>query len=191
MSKGFLVEHFSSYGSYHNNGVNKFIHIICVPIIVWSLLVMIRPIPFDVVTSSVEVLKTLPSGWEAHWGMPALVLLILYYFLLDFGVGLVASVLFAFLFYSSNVFAVTIPNSYNLAIAIHVVSWILQFIGHGVFEKRRPALLDNILQVFVAPFFVTLEVMFMVGYKPAVHRECQKRIGQNILAMNRANKKAQ
>ena len=28
---------------------------------------------------------------------------------------------------------------------MHVVCWILQFIGHGLAEKRAPALLDNLL----------------------------------------------
>jgi 2-hydroxy fatty acid dioxygenase len=30
-------------------------------------------------------------------------------------------------------------------IAIHVLCWIAQFIGHGLAEKRAPALLDNLL----------------------------------------------
>ena len=28
----------------------------------------------------------------------------------------------------------------------HVIGWIAQFIGHGVFEGRKPALMDNLLQ---------------------------------------------
>jgi 2-hydroxy fatty acid dioxygenase len=28
---------------------------------------------------------------------------------------------------------------------LHYFSWGVQFVGHGVFEKRAPALLDNIL----------------------------------------------
>jgi len=30
------------------------------------------------------------------------------------------------------------------ATAVHVFAWVMQFIGHGVFEKRAPALLDNL-----------------------------------------------
>jgi 2-hydroxy fatty acid dioxygenase len=53
------------------------------------------------------------------------------------------------------------------AIAINVVSWIAQFIGHGVFEGRAPALLDNLIQAFfLAPFFVWFEVLFFFGYRP-------------------------
>lgn len=49
-------------------------------------------------------------------------------------------------------------DAWKYALAVHCVAWTLQFIGHGVFERRKPALLDNVLQVFAAPIFVTLEV---------------------------------
>lgn len=53
------------------------------------------------------------------------------------------------------------------AIGVHVVSWLVQFIGHGVFEGRAPALLDNLVQaIFLAPFFVWLEILFAFGYRP-------------------------
>lgn len=32
------------------------------------------------------------------------------------------------------------------ALYVHVLSWIMQFVGHGLFEKRAPALLDSLLQ---------------------------------------------
>ena len=63
------------------------------------------------------------------------------------------------------------------ALYLHMVSWVMQFIGHGVAEGRSPALLDNILggafhcdhvlyymssrshpAALLAPFFVHLEV---------------------------------
>ena len=37
------------------------------------------------------------------------------------------------------------PSHTPSIIAIHVLCWIAQFIGHGVAEKRAPALLDNLL----------------------------------------------
>ena len=48
---------------------------------------------------------------------------------------------------------------WKVALAIHVTAWILQFIGHGVFEGRAPALLDSLDQALItAPLFVLLEV---------------------------------
>jgi uncharacterized membrane protein YGL010W len=53
------------------------------------------------------------------------------------------------------------------AIALNVVSWIAQFIGHGKFEGRAPALRDNLVQaLFLAPFFVWFEILFYFGYRP-------------------------
>ena len=42
---------------------------------------------------------------------------------------------------------------------IHVLAWLGQFVGHGVFEKRSPALFSNFMLTLNAPFFVTAEVL--------------------------------
>lgn len=47
-------------------------------------------------------------------------------------------------------------------------------------SERKPALLDNILQVFSAPMFVIVEVLFMVGWRQQLHQECSAAISQNI-----------
>lgn len=47
-----------------------------------------------------------------------------------------------------------------------------------MYEKRAPALLDNLLQAFVlAPFFVFMEGLFMLGYRP----ELQKRVNTEVI----------
>lgn len=57
---------------------------------------------------------------------------------------------------------------------IHAFSWIAQFIGHGLFEHRRPALVDNILLTLAAPMFVVMEVMFYLGYHPSYFKEIEE-----------------
>ena len=52
--------------------------------------------------------------------------------------------------------------------------WILQLIGH-VFEGRKPALADNLFQIFMAPIFLAAEVFFALGYKPRLHENVQNR----------------
>lgn len=64
-----------------------------------------------------------------------------------------------------------------MAIAVEIVSWVAQFVGHGKYEGRAPALFDNLLQAFVlAPFFVFMEGLFMLGYRP----ELQKRVNTEV-----------
>lgn len=67
------------------------------------------------------------------------------------------------------------------AAASFLVSWIAQFIGHGVFEGRAPALLDNIFQaLFLAPLFVWLEILFALGYRPELKTRMEKLVAQDI-----------
>jgi uncharacterized membrane protein YGL010W len=93
------------------------------------------------------------------------------------------------------------PDGMRDAIIIQVISWIAQFLGHGLAERRAPALLDNILggrspiphqsmRIFyyyssfsalvLAPFFVHLELLFMLGYRPSLHKQLQNDIGVEI-----------
>lgn len=90
------------------------------------------------------------------------------------------------------------PNAVVEAAVVHAVCWIAQFIGHGVAEKRAPALLDNVVggmsllkqtapitefsyvALVLAQFFVHLEVLFKLGYRPKLHHEIKNSIGVEI-----------
>lgn len=68
-----------------------------------------------------------------------------------------------------------------MALVVHVISWIAQFIGHGAFERRAPALLDNLVQaVFLAPMFVWLEVLFKLGYRKELQMRVEKRVEEEV-----------
>ena len=74
------------------------------------------------------------------------------------------------------------------AAAGFLASWIAQFLGHGMFEGRAPALFDNIFQAFfLAPLFVWLEILFALGYRPELKRRVDKMAQQDI-AKYRASK---
>lgn len=64
-----------------------------------------------------------------------------------------------------------VENGFAIAVGLHIFSWIAQFIGHGVYEGRAPALLDDLLgAVVLAPLFVFIEVLFYFGYAPELQR---------------------
>ena len=68
-----------------------------------------------------------------------------------------------------------------IALGIHIFSWLAQFVGHGIFEGRAPALLDNLVQaLFLAPFFVWLEVLFMFGYRPELKARLDAAIQKDV-----------
>lgn len=72
-----------------------------------------------------------------------------------------------------------------------MVSWLAQFVGHGAFEGRAPALLDNLVQAFLlAPLFVWMEVLFFLGYRPELRERYQKSVEKEIAAFKGQNGKA-
>jgi len=67
------------------------------------------------------------------------------------------------------------------SIVIFLVSWLAQFIGHGKFEGRAPALVDNVFQAFfLAPLFVWLEGLFMLGYRPNLKARVDKAVAVEV-----------
>jgi 2-hydroxy fatty acid dioxygenase len=69
----------------------------------------------------------------------------------------------------------------QIAIGVFIVSWIAQFIGHGAFEGRAPALLDNLVQALVlAPFFVWMEALFKLGYRPELRARVDKEVEKEV-----------
>lgn len=94
----------------------------------------------------------------------------------------VAGGMLAPLLLSATAYANHLTSTYGMtanyyAIGLHIFAWVAQFVGHGIFEGRAPALLDNLVQaLFLAPFFVWLEVLFSLGYRP----ELKARLDQSV-----------
>lgn len=62
---------------------------------------------------------------------------------------------------------------------IQALGWSSQILSHIFIEKRSPAFLDNLAQaLLLAPLFVFMEFLFVLGYRPAL----QKRIHEKIKA---------
>lgn len=73
------------------------------------------------------------------------------------------------------------------AVCGFVAAWIAQFVGHGLFEGRAPALLDNLFQaLFLAPLFVWLELLFALGYRPELRSRVEKMVLQDIAKFREA-----
>lgn len=78
----------------------------------------------------------------------------------------------------------------QVAIITHIICWLCQFVGHGAFEGRAPALLDNLVQaIFLAPLFVWLELLFKFGYRRELRQRVEKAV-QVEVAKFRSNKAA-
>lgn len=96
--------------------------------------------------------------------------------------GVCAALAVAGVFAGSQVFKSTFGSStMQYAIALHIVAWIAQFYGHGVHERRSPALLSSLWQALaMAPLFVLMEVGMLCGLLSDFKREMLPEIGRRI-----------
>jgi uncharacterized membrane protein YGL010W len=95
--------------------------------------------------------------------------------------ALFAPILIGATAYSNHLTSIYGATANKWAAAVNIVCWIAQFIGHGKFEGRAPALLDNLVQaIFLAPFFVWFEILFSLGYRPELKRRIDQAVEQDI-----------
>ncbi|KAK1710977.1 hypothetical protein BDP67DRAFT_406372 [Colletotrichum lupini] len=180
-----LEKHLTFYGAYHHNTVNIGIHMACVPIILFSGFCLatntgtLIPLPSWLTVPNLDLnLGTLAA---LTWGG--------LYVLLEPVAGTLLAVICLAATAAGNHFRVENPTLTNqAAIGIHIACWIFQFIGHGAFEGRAPALLDNLVQaVFLAPLFAWLEFLFKLGYRQELKGRVDKAVEKEI-AKFRASK---
>lgn len=116
-------KHFVQYGSYHNNTVNKWIHIVTVPIIVLTALVFLQNVEIPLVKDVANLLTILYS---------------LGYIYLHFVIGSFSSILLYILNHSAHEIADKIIfgiESWKFCLILHIVAWVFQLLGHALFEK--------------------------------------------------------
>ena len=149
-----LTEQVRSYAAYHRDWRNKLSHVVGVPLIVYALFI--------------------PLGWFrfAPLAVPYLsgatlffLGVLTYYWRLDRRVALVQTPLsLALLWLADRAALAPFGESVTIFALTFIGGWIIQAIGH-VFEGRRPALVDNIWQVFNAPLFLTVELLVHLGLR--------------------------
>jgi uncharacterized membrane protein YGL010W len=157
-----LADQVSSYAAYHHDLRNKVTHFIGVPLVIFSLLLFL--------------------GWfrfiHADISFTAATLLVLgvfvYYLALDWQVALLQAPFSLGLLWLADRAAI-LPFSRSLAIfaVTFLGGWFIQLLGH-FFEGKRPALTDNILQVFNAPLFLTVEILQWLGLRQELADEAPR-----------------
>jgi uncharacterized membrane protein YGL010W len=122
----------AQYSESHRNPTNELIHFVCVPLIVFSLLGILW---------AIHPVLALAAVGAAMW----------YYLQLSkpFAVGMLAMSILMLAILAAMPPVTVLP----LSIAVFVVSWIGQFIGHKI-EGKKPSFLDDLRFLLVGPLFV-------------------------------------
>ncbi|KAJ4416507.1 hypothetical protein N0V82_006702 [Gnomoniopsis sp. IMI 355080] len=173
-----LERHLVFYGSYHSNSVNVGIHMVCVPIILMTSFLLaansgiLIPLP-DWLTYEYLPLNMCTIG-SLIWGG--------FYVLMEPVAGSLLCAICIGMAAVNNYFYSEDPRTATIvAGGVFTLAWILQFVGHGKFEGRAPALLDNLMQaLLLAPLFVWLELLFFFGYRRELQARVEKQVEKNI-----------
>ncbi|KAJ9163594.1 hypothetical protein P3X46_023244 [Hevea brasiliensis] len=162
-----LETHFAFYGAYHSNPVNILIHTLFVwPIFFTSLMLFyFTPSIYDISQIGLG-----GHGLLLNFGFFFTLTYALFYVCLDKKAGTLAALLCFACWVGASFISARLGYSlaWKVVLAAQLFCWTGQFLGHGVFEKRVPAILDNLAQaLLMAPFFVLLEVIQSAfGYEP-------------------------
>ncbi|UTW59234.1 DUF962 domain-containing protein [Kordiimonas sp. SCSIO 12603] len=163
--RNWFYEQMAMYSAYHRDYRNQLTHHLGVPMIVFSIMVLLSPIELMQFESGPLNLATvLMAG------------LLLFYILSAPLVGTIATFIYGGLLYFANIVGQT-----NMEIVLKIFGvffvggWAIQFTGH-IYEGRKPALFDNILQIFMAPSFLIAEVLFLLKLEKGLKAEIEERM---------------
>lgn len=130
----------AEYGESHRNPINKLIHWICVPSIYWTVVALLFALPFPFGEKSLML----------NWAAIVMLAVFVFYFRLGlaFGIGMALFSLFCLwlcLRLSAAPWAL-----WQIAVAVFVVAWVFQFIGHAI-EGKRPSFFKDLQFLLVGP----------------------------------------
>ena len=130
-----------NYQDYHTHPVNKFIHAICIPLIVLSTCNLLSKIKIPI-----------GSGLKLELSEVFMTFMLLYYLYHSFMLFLSMSLYFFIILTIAYIWRFR-KNYIIESACVFLISWVMQFLGHAI-EGNRPALLTSLTQTFVeAPVF--------------------------------------
>ena len=155
MANDLFRRQLAAYAAVHRDRRNKATHFVGIPVIVFSLLLVLSLWRFELLgrdwAVSLAVAVAAVVGWMA----------------LDLGIGLAMALIMAVAWFAAEALAGALGSAsavWTAFIALFVGGWVLQFVGHH-YEGKRPALLDNIFQGFIGPMFLVAESFVVMGQR--------------------------
>lgn len=150
-----MREWLDSYSQDHQHPINRLLHWICVPLIVWSALALLWTVP-------VPASLLHPGAWAVF----AIVLAFAWYWKRSHRLG--AALLIALAILALVCAWVYVPlgpaRMHWLALGVFAIAWIGQFIGH-LFEGRRPSFLTDLAYLLVGPAWLMDKLLNRIGLK--------------------------
>ncbi|HEX4782565.1 MAG TPA: Mpo1-like protein [Usitatibacter sp.] len=164
-----LEENLTQYAAYHRDRRNIATHFAGIPMIVFAVVLALETASFSI------------DGWTFSVAALVSVIACIYYFKLDWAMGLAMAVTLFLLCAAASEIEPRLGTNATLATAafFFVLGWGLQFQGHK-YEGMKPAFLDDVMGLAIGPLFICAEVFFIFGGRAAVRRYIEERVGPTV-----------
>lgn len=150
----------NEYGESHQNGFNKKVHWICVPLIFFSIVGLIWSIPAGPLAAFENVL-----GAYANWATLMLVLVLFYYLVLSVPLALGMGIFGFVCLYVCNLINISFDMPlWQISVIIFVLAWIGQFYGHKV-EGKKPSFFKDVQFLMIGPAWLMHFVYKNIGLR--------------------------
>ncbi|MFP5422163.1 MAG: DUF962 domain-containing protein [Gammaproteobacteria bacterium] len=169
-----LVDHLAQYAAYHRDQRNILSHFIGIPLIVVAVAVLLSRPGFELL---------------GLWLSPALLVAVaagVFYLRLDLRFGLLMALLLVLSLWAAAGLAMqSMAVWLSSGIALFVIGWIIQFVGH-YYEGRKPAFVDDVMGLVIGPLFVAAEAAFLLGLRKEVEQAIVERAGPTCIREKKA-----
>lgn len=137
-----LRSHFADYAAFHTTAGNRACHAFGIPIIVLASWALLARVPLLAL-----------GGFELTLAEVVIALFVAYYLTLDATLAFVMLVAYAALDAAGR-FIEPLP-----ALGLFVVGWILQGVGHWVYERNSPAFFRNFVHLAVGQLWILAKAL--------------------------------
>lgn len=160
-----LTDQIANYAGYHRDPRNIATHFIGIPMIVLAVTALLSRPAFEV------------AGLPLSPAVFAALAASLYYLRLEWRLGAVMALLMGLSVLAGQWLAGQSTGLWaGTGIAVFVVGWILQFIGH-YYEGKKPAFVDDLMGLIIGPLFVVAELAFALGLRRDLQHAVESRVG--------------
>jgi uncharacterized membrane protein YGL010W len=154
------------YAAYHRDKRNIASHFIGIPLIVFSIGILLARPAFEVggiTLTPIWIIWLVATIWYLSLGNLAL--------------GVAVSVTNGALIWLAQPLAAgSVASWLAWGIGTFVVGWVIQFVGH-YWEGKKPAFVDDLLGLLTGPMFVTAEALFALGWGKSLLAQIEQRVG--------------
>jgi uncharacterized membrane protein YGL010W len=151
----FLRRQLTDYVEYHRDPMNCALHVVGIVILFLGAVLPLSLLPVTV------------FGLQLNLGILLAIPVLIYWILLDIPIGLAIAGSAALLLFTAATIAnhASVPVVWAISVVLIVIGVAMQIIGHQVFERRQPALVDNPTHLLLGPVFVMAKLFISLGFR--------------------------